>query len=53
VQDEDTIAPLSLTYSDGLRYPHLVRAAGTPDLLNEILTPTTPAPNQAKPDGQH
>jgi predicted metalloprotease with PDZ domain len=53
VQDEDTIAPLTLTYSDGLRYPRLVRAAGTPDLLTEILTPTTPAPNQAKPDGQH
>ena len=42
VQDADTIAPLTLTYSEGLRYPRLVRVASTPDFLQEILTPLTP-----------
>ncbi|MGA8938124.1 MAG: PDZ domain-containing protein [Acidobacteriaceae bacterium] len=41
VQDEDTIAPLTFTYSEGLRYPRLVRTEGTPDYLKEILTPAT------------
>jgi predicted metalloprotease with PDZ domain len=49
VQDEDTIAPVSLIYSEGLRYPRLSRAAGTPDWLTEILTPITSATaNSAK-----
>jgi len=43
VQDEDTIAPVTFTYSEGLRYPHLTRVSGTPDYLTEILTPSTPA----------
>ncbi len=43
VQDEDTITPITLTTSEGLRYPHLTRIPNTPDLLTEILTPTTPA----------
>jgi predicted metalloprotease with PDZ domain len=33
-----------LDYHDGLRFPHLVRADGTPDLLDEILKPMTQAP---------
>ena len=30
---------LSLNYHDGLRYPHLERVTGTPDRLDEILSP--------------
>jgi hypothetical protein len=26
-------------YHGGLQYPHLVRVAGTPDYLSEIITP--------------
>lgn len=49
VQDEDTIAPVSLRYSEGLRYPRLVRDDNTPDLLQEILAPMTPAtPSSAR-----
>ncbi|QMV17949.1 M61 family peptidase [Granulicella sp. 5B5] len=43
VQDEDTIAPVHLSYSEGLRYPRLVRVEGTPDLLKEILAPMAAA----------
>lgn len=43
VQDEDTVAPVSISYSEGLRYPRLVRVEGTRDLLTEILTPMTGA----------
>jgi len=42
VQDEDTVAPLTLIYTDGLRYPRLVRIPNTPDLLTDILTPANP-----------
>ena len=43
VQDEDTVTPVTFTYSEGLRYPRLTRIPNTPDLLTEILTPSTPA----------
>ena len=43
VQDEDTITPVTFTYSEGLRYPRLTRVDGTPDYLTEILTPTSTA----------
>jgi predicted metalloprotease with PDZ domain len=33
-----------LDYHEGLRFPHLVRVDGTPDLLDEILKPMTEAP---------
>jgi predicted metalloprotease with PDZ domain len=36
-----------LDYHDGLRFPHLVRVDGTPDLLDEILKPMTQAPQSA------
>jgi predicted metalloprotease with PDZ domain len=39
VQDEDTIATLAVSYSDGLLYPRLSRNENMPDLLTEILTP--------------
>ncbi len=41
VQDEDTISPVTFTYTDGLRYPRLTRTPNTPDHLTEILTPTS------------
>jgi predicted metalloprotease with PDZ domain len=49
VQDDDTLSPVTLTYTEGLRYPGLTRIPNTPDYLTEILTPSTgPAP-AAKP----
>ncbi len=41
VQDENTVAPVSLAYYDGLRYPRLTRVDNTPDYLTEILTKGT------------
>jgi predicted metalloprotease with PDZ domain len=38
-----TIETHSIHYRDGNRYPHLERVQGTPDLLDEILKPLTPA----------
>jgi predicted metalloprotease with PDZ domain len=35
---------IGLDYHDGLRYPHLERVDGTPDLLDDILKPMTEAP---------
>jgi predicted metalloprotease with PDZ domain len=32
---------VKLDYHDGLRFPHLERVEGTPDYLDEILTPMT------------
>lgn len=32
---------VNLDYHDGLRFPHLERVQGTPDYLDEILTPMT------------
>jgi predicted metalloprotease with PDZ domain len=33
---------LSLDYHDGIRYPHLERIAGTPDMLASIVAPRAP-----------
>ena len=46
VQDEDTVAPVSLSYADGLRYPRLSRINTLPDVLTEILTRMTPQPSR-------
>jgi predicted metalloprotease with PDZ domain len=35
----DTYTTTSINYHDGLRYPRLERIAGTPALLNDLLTP--------------
>jgi predicted metalloprotease with PDZ domain len=35
---------VQLDYHDGLRFPHLQRVDGTPDLLDEILKPMTMTP---------
>lgn len=37
---------LKLDYHDGLRFPHLERMPGKPDLLDEILKPMTVSPRQ-------
>jgi predicted metalloprotease with PDZ domain len=39
VQNDDTFRVLSIDCHAGQRYPHLVRAAGEPDRLDEILKP--------------
>ena len=39
VQDDRHFRTLRIDYHDGLRYPHLQRAAGTPALLDDILAP--------------
>ena len=46
VQDEDTVAPVSINYPDGLRYPRLSRVNTTPDVLTDILKPLTPQPSK-------
>ena len=44
VQNDTLIKTASIDYHDGERYPSLVRVDSTPDLLDEILKPLTPAP---------
>ena len=39
VKDNDAFRTVAIDYHDGLRYPHLERIAGTPALLDEILSP--------------
>jgi hypothetical protein len=36
VNDNDHINAVTIDYTGGLRYPHLERIAGTPDLLTAI-----------------
>jgi predicted metalloprotease with PDZ domain len=43
IQNDTLLTTVSLDYHDGPRYPTLVRVEGTPDLLDEILKPLTPA----------
>jgi predicted metalloprotease with PDZ domain len=47
VENTEYYRTVSLAYYDGLRYPHLVRIEGQPDLLGDILKPrvtTLPEP---------
>ena len=39
VKDFNRFRTISIDYHDGLRYPHLQRIAGKPDLLTRILAP--------------
>lgn len=39
VEDSDYYRTLSVEYYDGLRYPHLVRIEGHPDLLSAVSSP--------------
>jgi predicted metalloprotease with PDZ domain len=49
-QNEDQVRTYSVLYQGGLRYPHLRRIPGRPDLLDQILKPH--APNIAGMAGQ-
>ena len=44
VQSDTHLSTVAIDYHDGERYPSLVRVDGTPDYLDEILRPLTPAP---------
>lgn len=39
VENQGHVVPLQVNYHDGLRYPHLERIKGTPDTLDQILSP--------------
>jgi hypothetical protein len=39
VRNFDRVDSVTLHYAGGLRYPHLKRVPGTPDLLTAIFTP--------------
>lgn len=39
VQNQGHVYPLQVRNHDGLRYPHLERMKGTPDTLDQILSP--------------
>ena len=48
VQSDTFISTADIDYRDGERYPHLERIDGTPDYLDEITKPLTPAPPTEK-----
>jgi predicted metalloprotease with PDZ domain len=48
VQNDTHVRTVAIDYHDGERYPHLVRIDGTPDYLDEIAKPLTPAPAAAQ-----
>ena len=39
VKTGDHVRPVRISYSGGLRYPHLERVAGAPARLDDILAP--------------
>ena len=39
VRQGDSFRTVRVDYPDGLRYPHLQRVEGTPDLLSRTLSP--------------
>jgi predicted metalloprotease with PDZ domain len=43
IQSDTLVSTIPINYHDGERYPTLVRVEGTPDYLDEILKPLTPA----------
>jgi predicted metalloprotease with PDZ domain len=43
IQSDTLVSAIPINYHDGERYPTLVRVEGTPDYLDEILKPLTPA----------
>jgi predicted metalloprotease with PDZ domain len=43
IQNDTLVSVVPINYHDGERYPSLVRVDGTPDYLDEILMPLTPA----------
>jgi hypothetical protein len=48
VQNDTHVRTVAIDYHDGERYPHLERIDGTPDYLDEITKPLTPAPPAEK-----
>ena len=48
VQNDTHVRTVAIDYHDGERYPHLERIDGTPDYLDEITKPLTPAPPTEK-----
>jgi predicted metalloprotease with PDZ domain len=48
VQNDTHVRTVAIGYHDGERYPHLERIEGTPDYLDEITKPLTPAPPAEK-----
>ncbi|MGA7315277.1 MAG: M61 family peptidase [Silvibacterium sp.] len=48
VQNDTHVRTVAIDYHDGERYPHLERIDGTPDYLDEITKPLTPAPRAEK-----
>ena len=48
VQNDTHVRTVAIDYHDGERYPHLERIDGTPDYLEEITKPLTPAPPAEK-----
>lgn len=48
VQNDTHVRTISIDYHDGERYPHLERIEGTPNYLDEITKPLTPAPPAEK-----
>ncbi len=44
VQNDIHVRTIAIDYHGGERYPHLERISGTPDYLDEITKPLTPAP---------
>jgi predicted metalloprotease with PDZ domain len=47
VQNDTVVVTVPIDYHEGEKYPALVRVEGTPDYLEEIAKPLTPAPAEA------
>ena len=47
VSNDNHFRTIRLDYHDGEKYPHLIRIAGTPALLDDILKPLAPATTAA------
>jgi hypothetical protein len=47
VQNDTVVVTVPIDYHEGEKYPSLVRVEGTPDYLEEIAKPLTPAPAEA------
>jgi hypothetical protein len=48
VQNDTRVRTVAIDYHGGERYPHLERIDSTPDYLDEITKPLTPAPPTEK-----
>jgi predicted metalloprotease with PDZ domain len=48
VNDSGYFSMVSVDYHGGVRFPHLVRIKGTPDMLAQIMAPRVPVPKKAQ-----